>query len=135
MNGSDVAQVVSGFVAFLGVGVGLLAYFKYKPGQRENVEMTVAQANLNIAQGTVQLSQIVNDELESQFRRMSAEMTQIRDDFRQYREDTDKRLAELSIELRAEKAEKAEVKRENDQLRERVGELEREVASLKSAGR
>lgn len=134
MNGTTAAQVISALVAVIGAGVGLLAYFKYKPGQKETVEMTVAQANLNIAQGTVQLSQVVNDELESQFKRMTAEMADIRAEHKQYRTDTDEQLALLAVELRAERAEKAAVKRENDQLRNRVGDLEREVASLKSNG-
>lgn len=142
----DTAQVVSAAVAVGSVLIALLAYFKYKPGQREAVDMTIAQANMNVAQGTFQM---VTTELEDQFKRMAGEVKDLRDQLAeerreqaQYREDVEKRLAELGAELRSEKAEKAQLQRENrrlktqvaenDQLRERIATLEAEVAVLKS---
>lgn len=126
MSGSEIASLIA-----VGVGIagGILAYFKFKPGQREQVDMTIAQATMNVAHGTFQL---VTTELEDQFKRMAAEMKTMREEHHQYRSDTNKRLIELSAELRAERAEKLSVKRENDELRHRVAGLEAEVARLKT---
>lgn len=140
------ADVVTVVVGAGGVLVAILAYFKYKPGQREAVDLTIAQANMNVAQGTFQM---VTTELEDQFRRMAAEVKDLRDqlaeerrDQAQYREDVDQRLAELGAELRSAKAEKATLQRENrrlksqvaenDQLKQRITDLEAEVRSLKA---
>lgn len=125
----DLAQAASLVVVATGAFAGLLAYFKFKPGQREHVDMTVAQANLNIAQGTVKL---VTSELEDQFRRMSAEMAEVRAEHRRYREETDSRLSALFTELSSEKSAKEAVKAENARLRDRVAALEGQVADLKS---
>lgn len=146
----DATQVVSASLAAVTVLGGLLAYFKYKPGQREAVDMNIAQANMNVAQGTFQL---VTTELEDQFKRMSAELRTVREqaaaeladlrrEFNQYRIDTDLRLAEQAAEVRAARAGEREAQRqaeaymsENEHLRERVKALETEVATLKANGR
>jgi uncharacterized membrane-anchored protein YhcB (DUF1043 family) len=122
------SEIVSLATAIAIVVAGVLGYFKWRPGQREQVGMTVAQATMHVAQGTIQL---VTTELEDQFKRMSAEMRTMRDEHDQYRRDTDSRLAELGTQLRAEKAEKELVKQENVHLRERVNVLEAQVRELK----
>lgn len=135
----DAPQVATIAIGAAGALAALLAYFKYKPGQREAVDMTISQAHMNVAQGTFQL---VTTELEDQFVRMSAElrevrkqhaadMAKLRGEFDQYRLDADTRMAELTAELRGERAEKRQVKLENVQLRERVDVLEAEVDRLK----
>lgn len=149
----DTADLVSAAVGIGGVLVALLAYFKYKPGQREAVDMAFAQANMNVAQGTFEM---VTTELEDQFKRMAAEVKELhqalvnqRHEEALYRADVDKRLAELGAELRAAKAEaramdnenksltrenrrlKTQVA-ENDLLKARVKQLEDEVRALKS---
>lgn len=132
----DVAQTVSAAVAVGSVRVAALAYFKYKPGQRETVDMTIAQANMNIAQGTFEM---VTTELEDQFKRMAAEVKDLhqalvnqRHEEALYRAEVEARLAELAALLREANEEKQTVKTENLQLRERVAALEAEVRELKS---
>lgn len=132
----DVAQTVSAAVAVGSVLVAALAYFKYKPGQRETVDMTIAQANMNIAQGTFEM---VTTELEDQFKRMAAEVKDLhqalvnqRHEEALYRAEVEARLAELAALLREANEEKQTVKTENLQLRERVAALEAEVRELKS---
>lgn len=134
----DAAQGVSAVVAVGSVLIAALAYFKYKPGQREAVDMTIAQANMNVAQGTFQM---VTTELEDQFKRMAGEVKELhqalinqRHEEAQYRQDVEKRLAELSALLRAANAEKETVNAENLQLRDRVQTLEAEVRALKASG-
>lgn len=133
----DAAQVATIVFGAGGTVAALLAYFKYKPGQRERVGMDVAEGTLNIAQGSIAL---VTSTLQAQFIRMDAEMEDMRREHETYREDTDKRLAEMAVELRAERAEKIEVKRENAVLiarvkraEARVQTLEAEVAALKGS--
>ena len=144
MNGVEIGQVASIIVGAGALVGSLLAYFKFKPGQKERVGLDIAEGNINVAQGTLNIAhgsiQLVTATLEAQFKRMDGEMDEMRREHAAYRELTDSRLSELAVELRAERAEKVEVKRENVQLTERVNRaearvktLEAEVASLKAA--
>ncbi len=125
----EISQIASGAV-FLATALGaLLAYFKYKPGQKESLDLTIAQATMKVTHGSFQL---VTTELEEQFKRMSAEMVEIRAEHRAYRDATDLQISELGDEVRSERSEKDTLKRENERLNERVLLLEEEVARLKS---
>lgn len=143
----DAAQVATIAIGAAGSLAALLAYFKYKPGQREAVDMTISQAHMNVAQGTFEM---VTTELEDQFRRMSAELREVRErhaadmaalrrEFEQYRADAEALLAQRVTEARAARAGEKEAVRkadlyagENAKLRVRVDALETEVAALKS---
>lgn len=137
------AQILSALFAG-GALVGVLAYFKRKPGQRERDAVAVAEgevnvekARLDVAKGTFEL---VTTELEDQFKRMAAEVKELhqalvnqRHEEALYRVDIQARLDELGVQLRAEKAEKEQVKLENEHLKARVKALEAEVRALKAA--
>ena len=132
----DAPQIVTLLIAggsALGV---LLAYFKYKPGQRERVEQDTAQGQLNVAQGNLNIAQgsinLVTSTLEGQFTRMAARMEAMDIEAAEYQSAVEGRLSELSTELRAEKIEKERVKQENARLKVRVDELEAEVKHLKA---
>lgn len=138
MDNSQIGATVVAATSLLGV---LLTYFKFKPGQRQQVELDTAEGTLNLAEGTVQL---VTSTLEAQFRRMAERMEEIERDAARYRQDTEKRHAELMAELRAERAMvkhlEGEVERRDaaiterdgriDGLMKRVKRLENEVATL-----
>ena len=130
------AEIVSATVAIVAAVSGLLAYFKFKPGQREKVEVETATGELNIAEGTVTLVQsTLHAELARLVERMRAiedEAEQDRREFAQFRRDSENRVAELAAELRAAKAEKLLVQQENEQLRARVRRLEAEVEQLRA---
>lgn len=147
------AQVLTALFAG-GALVGILAYFKRKPGQRERDavevaegEANIAKANLNVAKGTFEM---VTTELEDQFKRMAAELREVREqhaadmsalrkEFVQYRADAEALLAQRAAEARAARAGEVEAIRkadlyagENADLRERVDVLEAEVRALKN---
>lgn len=128
---NDWSQIASGAVFLASAAGVLLAYFKYKPGQREAVGMTVAQANMDVAQGTFQM---VTSELEDQFKRMAAEQKRLRGEYETYRTATDKRLNDLTIALRTEREEKEDAQMENRRLTARVKQLEEKVDQMKRAG-
>lgn len=103
-----------------------IAWRKYRP---ETNDITITTAD-KVNAMTLRFAGDVakdNDDLRR-------EIDELRAEFVQYRNDADARMAELSVELRAERAEKERVKRENDELRGRVKALESEVDRLK-AGR
>jgi uncharacterized protein YceH (UPF0502 family) len=136
----EVQEAISLGIATLAAVGALLAYFKRKPGQKEKDEVTVAEGNINVAQGTLNIAQgtieLVTETLEKRFRTMNDDMSE------QYRFDTDARIAELTAELRGERAENQRLRLENDELksqvrenaelRARVSGLEAEVAQLKA---
>lgn len=131
MDAAQIGALVVAGGSALGV---LLAYFKFKPGQRERVEVETAAGELNIAEGSVRL---VQSTLHGEFIRMAARIEELekeaaddRREFTQYRRDNEARIAELAAELRAEKAEKRLVQQENERLHARVAVLEAEVARL-----
>jgi predicted nucleic acid-binding Zn-ribbon protein len=125
----DADQIVSYAIAITAILGGGLAYFKRKPGQKEKDQVDVGLGTLNLAKGSIQL---VTETLDQQFRRMDAEMDEMRAEHAQYRADTDDRLAELSAELRRAKAGERHWQDEAERLKHRVTELEAEVARLKA---
>lgn len=128
----ETAQLVSIIGAlFLGIA-GVLAYFKYKPGQREVVQMDVAQATMNVAQGTFQM---VTTELEDQFKRMAAELRELRAELVEVKARADglsedltrvkARLITATQRIETLESENASLRQERDDLRVRVAMLER----------
>lgn len=63
-------QILSALFAG-GALVGILAYFKRKPGQKEKDDVTLAEGTLNIAKGTVDF---VEQTMNSMNERLSGEM-------------------------------------------------------------
>lgn len=104
-----------------------IAWRKYRPETNDITVTTADKVNTMTLRFASEVSED-NDEL----RRL---LDELRAEFHQYRTDTDARLAEYSVELRAERAEKERVKRENRDLKKRVTELETEVRALKSGNR
>lgn len=116
----DGGHLASAIVALGGLLVGVLSYFKYKPGQKETTDMTVAQSTLNIAQGTIDL---VTSELEQQFKRMSTEQTEQREIHRKEQ-----------AELRQMHVEQVESERKSAAaLKKQIAEANEEVRVLRAA--
>ncbi len=128
----DAVQIVSVIVAATAAIGAVLSYFKFKPGQREEVTLMAEQARVDVAQGTLHVAQgtisLVTTELEDQFKRMSAQVRELETRLSEQQQAT----MTLRDELGAERAEKAEVERKNGILRSRVQHLEDEVAALKN---
>jgi chromosome segregation ATPase len=70
----DTAQWVTILIAAMAGLPGTLAFFKYRPGQKEKTEATVAEGLLNTAKGTVDL---ITDELQDQFKQAVAQRREI----------------------------------------------------------
>lgn len=123
MNGTEVAQLITAVALLIGA---VVAYRKWRP-ERDGVTITnagkVTEMSLSFADRVDQ----DNDDLR-------AAIAALRTEFDQYREDTRNKLSELHTELRAERAEKAAVKRENAALQARVQVLEAEVRDLRANG-
>lgn len=123
MSGTEVAEILGATAALV---LALVAYRKWRP-ERDGVTITnagkVTEMSLSFADRVDQ----DNDDLR-------ASIAALRAEFDQYRDDTRSKLSELHTELRAERAEKAAVKRENEALRARVQALEGEVRELKANG-
>lgn len=131
------AIVMTALGALLG---GMAAYRKWGPEARK-INVDVMDVNVRVA------GDLRDDALE-EMRRYRADMLALREEFNQYRSDTERHLAEMSAALRGKVAEnrhlKAELKRRDadiaerdsriDELRDRIVELEREVAGLKHLG-
>lgn len=123
MSARDVAELLA---ATAGLLLAIVAYRKWRP-ERDGVTITnagkVTEMSLSFADRVDQ----DNDDLR-------AAIAALRAEFDAYRDDTRDKLSELHTELRAERAEKVAVKRENEQLRARVQTLEAEVRELKAHG-
>lgn len=123
MSGTEVAEVLGATAALI---LAVVAYRKWRP-ERDGVTITnagkVTEMSLSFADRVDQ----DNDDLR-------ADIAALRREFDQYRNDTRDELSKLHTELRAERAEKVAVKRENEQLRARVQTLESEVRELKANG-
>ncbi len=116
----DAAQVASvlGAVSFLALGV--LAYFKFKPGQKETLKVSVAEATLNIAKGTITM---ITSEMEEQFQRMAGEQAEVRQELRHLRDE--QRIMQTLLD--AVTRERDILHRENETLREKVASLEERI--------
>lgn len=131
MSPQEAGGLVGIIVALTGA---YIAWRKYRPETNDITVTTADKVNTMTLRFASEVSQD-NDELRAKLDALVSE-------FDQYRRDTDARLAELSVELRAERAEKEReraererVARENDELRARVKALEAEVARLKAGRR
>ncbi|MEJ7824925.1 MAG: hypothetical protein WKF48_05825 [Solirubrobacteraceae bacterium] len=128
----DLPQIITLCVALGTAIVGILGYFKFKPGQREQVNMNVAEATMSVAHGTFQL---VTTELEDQFKRMAGEMAEMRGllttvqtEANQLRED----LTTVKNKLISATERLDAVTSERDKLRERVRHLEERLARFEA---
>ncbi len=119
----NAGQVVSYAIAAASAVAALLAYFKFKPGQKESVVITAAEANLNIAKGTINL---VTEEYESQFKRMAGEGRELQKDLRQLRRDLD----DYQEEARVLRLAVRDLKSQNESLAAEVADLRAENARL-----
>ena len=125
-------QTTASFVAIIvALSGAYIAWRKYRPETNDITVTTADKVNMMTLRFAGDVSKD-NDDLRG-------EIEELRSEFRQYRLDTESRLAELSVQVRAERAEKDRVKRENDELlgrlsraESRVAELENEVARLKA---
>lgn len=119
------AQEAGGIVGIIAaLTAAYIAWRKYRP---ETNDITVTTAD-KVNTMTLRFASDVakdNDDLRDR-------LDELEKAFGEYRRDTDARLAEYSVELRAERAEKERVKRENAELRGRVKRLEAEVSELRS---
>lgn len=97
MNSHDIPQLISGIVFVAGVIVAVVARFKYRPGEKEVTEVSVADASLDIVKGTITL---VTTELEDQFKRMAQEQADQREQHRIEREELRKQHAEQMAQER-----------------------------------
>jgi chromosome segregation ATPase len=118
--------LVVGIAAVLGPVITAVVLLRKAGGETRKITVETVDVNVNIAGR-------LRDKAIEDWERIGSELDAIRTEFDQYKRDTDARMAELTTELRAERAEKQAVKRENDRLRERVSDLEAEVERLKSA--
>lgn len=119
------AQEAGGIVAIIAALIA--AYIAWRKWPSETRDITVTTAD-KVNTMTLRFADSVsgdNDDLRK-------EIDELRAEFRQYRDDTDKLMAQLKVELRAERAEKENVQRENESLIRRVDELESEVRALKA---
>lgn len=112
MDASEIATLI---VAIAGAVGGLLSWFKMKPGEKKEVESTMAQSTLNIAKGTIDL---VTEELEQQFKRMTEEQ-KIQRELHQ-------------AEIAHEREQVAQLRAELDMAREEVRLLRKELQLAKN---
>lgn len=121
MTPQEAGGIVGIIVALTGA---YIAWRKYRP---ETNDITVTTAD-KVNTMTLRFANDVakdNDDLR-------AEIEELRREFRQYRDDADAVMAQMKVELRAERAEKEHVVRENALLKERIDELEAKVRALQS---
>ncbi len=121
------AELLTGLLVGAGGLITAFVLWRKAPAERNDIKITSAD---KVNAMTLRFAGDVNKDNEA----LREDIDEMRREFDQYRTDTQTRLDEMSVELRAERAEKLAVKRENETLRERVDELEREVASLKASG-
>lgn len=120
MSAQDAAGVIGAIALLVG------AYVTWRKQRPETNDITVTAAS-KVNEMTLKFADAVdqdNDDLREQLKTLRAEFTQ-------YREDTDARMAELSVMLRAATAENVRLEKENGRLKARVTELESEVGRLR----
>lgn len=115
MNTALVASIIVPLIAGAG---GLIGYFKFRPGQREEVELKVDRGYFEVAQGTFSL---VTKEMEEQFKRMAADIAELHSEVSGLRET-----------VRTVTSERDGYARENRELKSRVEQLERQVDELRN---
>lgn len=121
----EIGTLISWAIAGSTAVAAFLAYFKFKPGQRETLEVSNAQANLLMANSTITM---VKNELESQFRRMVEEQSVMRREMAELRGE----VARLHEQLEEVTSERDTARRENRVLRARVVELEKWKAAVEA---
>lgn len=121
MSPTEAGGIVGIIVALTGA---YIAWRKYRPETNDITVTTADKVNMMTLRFAGDVSKD-NDDLRQ-------EIADLRAEFVQYRRDTDALMAQLKVELRAERAEKEHVQRENQALKVRVQSLETEVNALKS---
>lgn len=121
MSPTEAGGIVGIIVALTGA---YIAWRKYRPETNDITVTTADKVNMMTLRFAGDVSKD-NDDLRQ-------EIADLRAEFVQYRRDTDALMAQLKVELRAERAEKEHVQRENQALKVRVQSLETEVDALKS---
>lgn len=119
----ETLQAASIAIPVLTLVLGALAYFKFRPGQRETLEVSIAQGFIDIAQGTVHLT---TSTLEAQVTRMDAETRALRDDLNALND----KLDAVTRDLRGTQRMLALVTDERDALHEENRDLRAGVADL-----
>lgn len=131
MNG---AAYFFGALAVLVTALGT-AYGIWRKAPSEGRDITITSAD-RLNQMTLRFSEAVDDDnvsLRQQLHELREQIAAKGREEAQYRADVETRLAELSAQVRAEKAEKESVKAENLRLTKRVADLEDEVRNLRDA--
>ncbi len=126
------AYILVGLAAFPASLAGAVALLRRLPSETRKLTVETVDVNVKIA------GDLRDDALHDR-QQAREDLTALRREFDQYRADTDARLAEMAVEVRAARAGETEAKRqaesyraENEELRGRVDELETEVAQLKA---
>jgi predicted nucleic acid-binding Zn-ribbon protein len=146
MDGAQTASILGIVAMVLGT---LLAYFKFKPGQRERVAAESGLAEVDIAQGTLKMTKealdLIQGNMQAEINRLVEQTTKFRDDSEKRAGDQDRRLtavtralAEMQVQLGVTERrldlvtqERDELRQENEALRGRIASLENEVRELK----
>ena len=130
MSAGELAQVVTALALLIGA---VVAYRKWRP-ERDGVTITNAGK-------VTEMSLSFADRVDKDNDGLREDLDELRREFAQYRADTEKRLSEMAVEVRAARAGEREATRqaesyrqENESLRERVQALETEVRELKANG-
>lgn len=137
MAGNEAAALITALALLIGA---IVAYRKFGPESRK-ISVETVDINVKVAGENVRIASDLRDDAWEQWAKATEDIQKLRAEFDQYRRDTEARLAEMSVEVRAARAGEVEAKRqaaseraENKKLRTRVQTLEREVASLKANG-
>lgn len=122
MTGVESTGAVVGVVAVLMSIVA--AVYKLGP---DRTKIIVESAKVS-----VEMSDTLRDDLREDVAALRAELAERRREDDLYRSDVESRLAELSAQVRAERAEKEHVKGENRRLLQRVTRAEKRVTELEA---
>ncbi len=117
--------LIVGLAVVLGPIITALVMLRRAPAEARKITVDTVDVNVKIA------GELRDDALDDR-KAARAELAQLRADFDNYRTSTDKRIADLLLELRGERAEKVALAAENAALVQRVTTAERRVADLEA---
>ncbi len=124
----EAAALIAALAALLG---GVAAYRKWGPEARK-ISVETVDINVKVAGDNVRIAGDLRDDAWEQWAKVRTDLSAMREEFAQYREDTDKRLAEQAAEVRAARAGEAEALRKADLYLERLTKAEARVTELES---